>query len=148
MQEEGDVHVGNALSQHARKQHEEVIVNDDDIARLVGLDNLVGKLLVHTVVIGPLDTLPAAIVGLMLLVMEEGEEVMLGIVAPSGLILESNAFGGCLGLVAEPDRVCANSFVVRKAIFESFLISSRNEEALVGGWCGQASGSIDGDRGR
>ncbi|GJC91258.1 hypothetical protein ColKHC_00084 [Colletotrichum higginsianum] len=91
VQEEGDVHVGDALAQHAGQQHEVVVVDDDDVAGLVELDDAVGELLVHAVVVGPLQTLLAAVGRLVLLVVEEGVEVVLGVAAPPALVLEQDA---------------------------------------------------------
>ncbi|GJC77235.1 hypothetical protein ColLi_00073 [Colletotrichum liriopes] len=103
VQEEGDVHVGDALAQHAGQQHEVVVVDDDDVAGLVELDDAVGELLVHAVVVGPLQALLAAVGGLVLLVVEEGVEVVLGVAAPAALVLEQDALVLLLVVVAEPD---------------------------------------------
>lgn len=146
VQEEGDVHVGNPLSQHAGKQHEEVVVNNDNIAGLVDLDNLMGKLLVHTVVVSPLDAFSSAIGGLMLLVVEEGVEILLGIAAPPSLVLEEDAIGGNLGLVRQPDGVGADCLVVGQTVLETVLILAGNPETVNWRRCRQASGGIDRNR--
>lgn len=66
-------------------------MDDDDVAGLVDLDNLVGKLLVHTVVVGPLNALSSTVGRLMLLVVEECVEILLGITTPASLVLEEDA---------------------------------------------------------
>ena len=130
MQEERDVHVRNSLSQHARKQHEEVIVDDDNVAGLVNLDDLVCKLLIHAVVVGPLDTLTSAVGRLMLLVVKKRVKIMLGISSPAGLVLEKDTLGGGLRLIGEPDWVGSDSLVVGQAVLEAVLVLARNPEAI------------------
>jgi formate dehydrogenase assembly factor FdhD len=112
MQEERDVHVRDSLSQHAGKQHEEVVMNDDDVARFVDLDDLVGEFLVHPIVIGPLNTFASAVGRLMLLVVEEGVEIVLSISSPAGLVLEKDTLRSGLRFIGEPNRVGADGFVV------------------------------------
>ncbi len=79
------------LLQHAGEEHQVVIVHDDDIPRLVDLEDPVRELLVHPVVIRPLDALLAPVGRLVLLVVEQGVELMLGVAPPSGLILQPDA---------------------------------------------------------
>lgn len=61
VQEEADIHVRYALPQHAGQEHEVVVVDDHNVAGLVKLEDLVGKLLVHAVVVGPVDALFPAV---------------------------------------------------------------------------------------
>ncbi|KAI6755888.1 hypothetical protein HG531_004994 [Fusarium graminearum] len=131
---------------HARKQHEEVIVDDHDVAGLVNLDDFVGELLVHAVVIGPLNALTSAVGRLMLLVVKKCVKIMLGISSPAGLVLEKDAFGGSLRLIGEPNWVGSDSLVVRQSVLETVLVLARNPETINGGRSRQACVTINGNR--
>ncbi|GKT50494.1 uncharacterized protein ColSpa_10675 [Colletotrichum spaethianum] len=148
VQEEGDVHVGDALAQHAGQQHEVVVVDDDDVAGLVELDDAVGKLLVHAVVVGPLQALLAAVGGLVLLVVEEGVEVVLGVAAPPALVLEEDALVLLLVVVAEPDRHRLDGLAVGQLRLEAGLVLLGQPEALARRRRRQAGVAVNGDRGR
>ncbi|GKT82231.1 LOW QUALITY PROTEIN: hypothetical protein Ct61P_00081 [Colletotrichum tofieldiae] len=145
VQEEGDVHVGDALAQHAGQQHEVVVVDDDDVAGLVELDDAVGELLVHAVVVGPLQALLAAVGGLVLLVVEEGVEVVLGVAAPAALVLEQDALVLLLVVVAEPDGHRLDGLAVGQLGLEAGLVLLGQPEALAGRRRGQAGVAVDGD---
>jgi hypothetical protein len=134
MQEERDIHVRYSLSKHAGQQHQEVVVDDDNVTRLVNLDDLVGELLVHAVVVGPLDSLASAVGGLMLLVMKKCVKIVLGISSPAGLVLEEDALGGSLGLIGEPDWIGTDSLVVRQTVLEAILVLAGNPETINWWW--------------
>ncbi|TKW53368.1 hypothetical protein CTA1_7662 [Colletotrichum tanaceti] len=148
VQKEGDVHVGDALAQHAGQQHEVVVVDDDDVAGLVELDDAVGELLVHAVVVGPLQTLLAAVGRLVLLVVEEGVEVVLGVAAPAALVLEQDALVLLLVVVAEPDGHRLDGLAVGQLGLEAGLVFAGQPETLARGRRGQTRIAVNGDRGR
>lgn len=115
MQEESNVHMRDSLSKHAGKKEKMVIVNHDNVTRLVDLEDAVGELLVHPIVICPGYTLCQAICWLMLLVMEQCVEFMLGIASPSGLVFQADCtICVSVAVIAQPDRHCSTIFVMGK----------------------------------
>lgn len=145
VEEEGDVHVWDALAEHAGQQHEVVVVDNDNVAGLVEVDDAVGKLLVHAVVVGPLQALLATVGGFMLLVVEEGVEIMFGVAAPAALVLEKDARFLLLVVVAEPDGHRLDGLAVGELGLEAGLVLLGKPETLAGGRRGQAGIAIDGD---
>jgi hypothetical protein len=145
VEKEGDVHVGDSLAQHAREEHEEIVVNHNNIAGLVVLNDLVGKLLVHPVVIRPLHSLATAIGRLMLLVVKQRVEIVLGVATPAGLVLEEDTFFTGLGLVGEPDGECADRLAVGQLVLEFLLVLERNPETIIGRGRRQPSVCVNGN---
>lgn len=70
MQEESNIHMRDSLSKHAWKKEKMVIVNHNNVPRLVGLEDAISELLVESVVVCPRCTLCSAVCWLMLFVME------------------------------------------------------------------------------
>ncbi|KAF7548719.1 hypothetical protein G7Z17_g6893 [Cylindrodendrum hubeiense] len=66
----------------------------------------------------------------MLLVVEESVEVVLGIAAPAGLILEVDAVLRGFGLIGEPDGERADCFIVGQAVLETLLVRTGDPEAI------------------
>jgi hypothetical protein len=53
MEEEGNVHMRYSLAEHGREEEKMVIMDHDNIAWLVELEDSVREFLVHTVVVCP-----------------------------------------------------------------------------------------------
>lgn len=133
MKEEGDVHVGYSLAQHAWQEHEVVVVYNNNVTRLVRLDNFVGKLLVHSVVVGPLNPLFATVRRFVLLVVEQGVEVVFSISSPPHLVLKGDTLIGELVLVRKPYWHGANRLAVPKLVLKAQLVFAWDVESVYRG---------------
>src|SRR6185437_6979863 len=82
MEEKPNVDIRYSLSKHTWQKHEMVIVDPDDVSRLVGVQNAIGKELVHAYIVSPPLSFSPAIIWSMLPVVEESVQLMLGISPP------------------------------------------------------------------
>jgi hypothetical protein len=88
-------------------------VNHDHISGLVHGDDLVGKLLIHAVEVGPLQPLLSPVGRLMLLIVEEGVEFGFSESPPPSLIFQADSVPGFVDAVSKPYRYGLYGLAVR-----------------------------------
>jgi hypothetical protein len=123
-------------------------MHNDDVARLIDFKDLVGEVLIHAVVVGPLHSLLASVRRLMLFVVEEGVEIMLGIPPPPVLVPEMDTFAGSFVLVKEPYRYGADRLVMGELVLELLLILLGHPMPINWWWRRQSGRRIDRDGSR
>lgn len=103
VEEEADINVGYALTKHAWQEHKMVVMDPNDIARLIDVQDAIGKGLIHEHVVGPRDLFGSSVIWAMLAIVKEGVEFMLGIFPPAALVLEQHVTVFAIWSVAEED---------------------------------------------
>lgn len=130
VQEKADVNIGQTLTQQAWQQEKIIVVNHDDVARFVDLEDLVGEHLVHPVIVGPCLSCGPAISRLILLVVEKGVKLLLGELAPARLVLKHHHILVFVQLVIKPHRDYSAAMVALKLLFQAQTVLSVYADTL------------------
>src|SRR5690242_7934899 len=72
VEEEANVDVRKTLAQQAGQKHQLIVVDHDNIARVIELENAIREELIHAVVVCPSFTRSASVCRLILFVVEDG----------------------------------------------------------------------------
>ena len=91
-----------------------VIVDHDNISRLIDLQYPICELYVHAVVICPRLTLCPSIGGLMLSVVEKWEQLALSETSPAGLVFQNQFSFTSLSFISKPHWYALADFIMRK----------------------------------
>lgn len=121
MQEESNVHVRDALPEHAGEKKKVVIVNHDDVAWFVDFQDAGSEFLVHAVIICPCLALCPTVRWFVLFVVEECVYFVLCKSSPARLVhqIDTSVRGTGLSIVAQPHRYGFASLVVRELPFQT-----------------------------
>ena len=79
-----------------------IVVNPDDVAGFVNLENPICEHLIHPVIVRPPLPLRTTIGRFMLFVMEQSVQLMLGVPPPPGLVLQANCAVVILLIAIQP----------------------------------------------